>query len=331
MSDTPSSPLLEVRGLKKFFPVGRNRTLKAVNGISFSIRKGETFGLVGESGCGKTTAGRTIVRLYEPTGGSVLYQGKDVARLGRAGAVAYTKNVQMIFQDPYASLDPRMTVETIIAEGMRLHGMYGRGETRDRVHELLAHVGLTPEHAQRFPHEFSGGQRQRVGIARALAVSPELIVCDEPVSALDVSIQAQIINLLKNLQREMGLTYLFIAHDLSLVKYISDRVGVMYMGSLVEVANAEELYRAPLHPYTQSLLSSIPVPDPIEERERRRVLLEGDVPHPINMPDQCLFCGRCPHVTDRCRQGIPQLVETARGHWVACAMNEELNVGAYAI
>ncbi|MDR1599065.1 MAG: ATP-binding cassette domain-containing protein [Oscillospiraceae bacterium] len=326
-----AQPLLDVRGLKKYFTVGRRGTLKAVNGVSFSIRSGETFGLVGESGCGKTTAGRVIVRLYEPTEGAVYYRGKDISRLARREAAEYTHNVQMIFQDPYASLDPRMTVEAIIAEGMRPRGMYSRGESRDKARELLSRVGLSPEHAQRFPHEFSGGQRQRVGVARALAVNPELIVCDEPVSALDVSIQAQIINLLRKLQRELGLTYLFIAHDLSLVKYVSDRVGVMYMGSLVEVASAEDLYRSPLHPYTRALLSAIPVPNPIEERGRRRVLLEGDVPPPLNTPDQCLFLGRCPHATDRCQQGMPQLAQAREGHWVACAMNEELNVDAYTI
>jgi oligopeptide/dipeptide ABC transporter ATP-binding protein len=237
----------------------------------------------------------------------------------------------MVFQDPYASLDPRMTTESLIAEGMHIHHMYGREETRDKVRELLSRVGLSQEHAQRFAHEFSGGQRQRVGIARALAVDPEMIVFDEPVSALDVSIQAQIINLLKNLQKDFNLTYLFIAHDLSLVKYISDRIGVMYMGMLVEVAGANELYRAPLHPYTQALLSAIPIPDPKEESERRRILLQGDVPHPINAPDQCLFRSRCAYATERCERGAPPLVETAPGHWVACVMNEELNVDAYAI
>ncbi|MDR3210230.1 MAG: ABC transporter ATP-binding protein [Oscillospiraceae bacterium] len=326
-----SETLLEVRNIRKYFDAGRKKSLKAVDGVSFSIQKGETFGLVGESGCGKTTIGRLIVRLYEATGGSVFYKNRDIKTLTRKETLDYAFNVQMIFQDPYASLDPRMTVESIIAEGMRIHRIYSREETKAKVYELLATVGLSREHAQRFPHEFSGGQRQRVGIARALAVNPELIVCDEPVSALDVSIQAQIINLLRDLQRDRGLTYLFIAHDLSLVKYISDRIGVMYLGALVEVAAAEELYRNPMHPYTRALLSAIPVPDPIEEGERQRILLTGDVPSPINTPEQCKFCTRCAHVTPRCLEGIPPLVEVLPDHWVACAMNKELNIDAYAI
>jgi oligopeptide transport system ATP-binding protein len=324
-------PLLEVRNLKKHFRVGRRQVLKAVDGISFQIRRGETFGLVGESGCGKSTTGRAIVKLYDATAGEILYAGRDISKLRGREATRYAFNVQMIFQDPYASLDPRMTVEGIVAEGMKVHRMYGGGQARAKVFELLEKVGLSREHASRFPHEFSGGQRQRIGIARALAVSPELIVCDEPVSALDVSIQAQIVNLLRDLQKELGLTYLFIAHDLSLVKYLSDRIGVMYLGSLVEVAPAEELYSNPLHPYTRALLSTIPIPDPVEESERRRILLQGDVPSPINTPEQCKFCSRCQYAEARCRQSVPQLVEAARGHWVACSLNRELNEDAYAI
>ncbi|MBR6478191.1 MAG: ABC transporter ATP-binding protein, partial [Lachnospiraceae bacterium] len=254
--------LLEIENLSKFFDVGSSKKLKAVDGISLKIRKGETFGLVGESGCGKSTLGRTILRVYEPTSGKILYKGKDVSKLKGREAKKYTAEVQMIFQDPYASLDPRMTIGDIIKEGMKIHKMGTDAERTERMYELLDLVGLSREHALRFPYEFSGGQRQRVGIARALAVNPEFIVCDEPVSALDVSIQAQIINLLKSLQKKLGLTLLFIAHDLSVVRYVSDRVGVMYLGSLVEVADAEELYLNPIHPYTRGLLSAIPTPDP---------------------------------------------------------------------
>ena len=323
--------LFEIKNLKKYFKVASGDLLKAVDDVSFQIRKGETFGLVGESGCGKTTTGRSLVRLYKPTDGTILYKGKNIANLSKKESIDFTFNVQMIFQDPYASLNPRMTVESLVAEGMRIHHMYSAQETKERVYELLERVGLSKEHAQRFPHEFSGGQRQRIGIARALAVNPEFIVCDEPISALDVSIQAQIVNLLKKLQNELGLTYLFIAHDLSMVKYISDRVGVMYLGSLVEVAEAEALYKDPLHPYTQALLSAIPIADPIAENQRERILLQGDVPSPINSPDECKFYSRCQHACEKCKQGIPPLIEVAHEHWVACAMNEELNIDKYTI
>ena len=326
-----SEPLLEVRDLKKHFSMGRKKVLKAVDGVSFRVRRGETFGLVGESGCGKTTTGRLIVKLYGATGGNIYYKGKDISRHTRAEAADYAFNAQMIFQDPCASLDPRMTVENIVSEGMRVNKMYSPRVTREKVYELLAKVGVAAECARRYPHEFSGGQRQRIGVARALAVNPEMIVCDEPVSALDVSIQAQIINLLRDLQREMGLTYLFIAHDLSLVKYVSDRIGVMYLGSLVEVADAGELYVNPLHPYTRALLSAIPIPDPAEESERRRVILRGDAPSPINAPDRCKFYSRCEFAGAACNGKAPPLVEASPGHWVACARNKELNVDAYAI
>lgn len=326
-----SNPLLEVRSLKKYFKVGRRQFLKAVDGITFHIYQGETFGLVGESGCGKSTTGRAIARLYSLTGGEILYDGMDISKFKGKAATRYAFDVQMVFQDPYASLDPRMTVESIVAEGMKIHRMYNSEQTRAKVYELLEKVGLNKEHAARFPHEFSGGQRQRIGIARALAVNPKFLVCDEPVSALDVSIQAQIINLLRDLQREFNLTYLFIAHDLSLVKYLSDRIGVMYLGSLLEVAPAEELYKNPLHPYTRALLSAIPVPDPAEESERTRILLQGDVQSPINTPEQCKFYSRCKYAEARCRERIPPLVETTEGHWIACALNKELNTDAYAI
>lgn len=323
--------LFEVQGLKKYFNVNYGKTLKAVDDISFQIKKGETFGLVGESGCGKTTTGRALVRLYKPTAGKILYKGKDIAHLSKQESNEFTFNVQMIFQDPYASLNPKKTVESLVSEGMRIHHMYSREETQKKVYELLETVGLNKEQAQRFPHEFSGGQRQRIGIARALAVAPEFLICDEPISALDVSIQAQIVNLLKRLQKERGLTYLFIAHDLSVVKYISDRVGVMYLGSLVEVAPAEELYKQPLHPYTRALLSAIPVADPVAENQRERILLQGDVPSPINSPEECKFYSRCVHACAKCKQGIPPLVEVSKDHWVACAINASLNVDQYTI
>jgi len=278
-----TEPLISVRNVKKYFDVGKGKTLKAVDGISFDIYPGETFGLVGESGCGKSTAGRTIIRLYEPTGGEVIFNGKNIYKLSRHEMQEIRRDFQMIFQDPYASLNPRMTVEDIIAEPLDIHKACKSEEERhNRVIELLKLVGLNEEHASRFPHEFSGGQRQRIGIARALALRPKFIVCDEPISALDVSIQAQVVNLLKELQKEMGLTYLFIAHDLSMVRYISDRVGVMYLGHMMELAKSEELYENPIHPYTQALLSAIPIPDPEVQRNRHRIILEGDVPSPID-------------------------------------------------
>ncbi|WP_103108214.1 ABC transporter ATP-binding protein [Brevibacillus reuszeri] len=309
--------LVEVRNLKKYFSIGQEFDLKAVDGVSFTINKGETLGLVGESGCGKSTLGRTIIRLYENTDGEVLFKGKNVHKLSGKEAGQFNRDVQMIFQDPQASLNPRMTVEDIVAEGLDIHGL-NRGMRRERVAELLQLVGLHRDHAQRFPHEFSGGQRQRIGIARALAVEPEFIIADEPISALDVSIQAQVVNLLEDLQQDRGLTYLFIAHDLSMVKHISNRIGVMYLGKLVELATSNELYARPLHPYTQALLSSVPVPDPTVKRER--IVLQGDLPSPANKPSGCGFRTRCPLATARCAEEEPVWQEAEAGHWVACHM-----------
>lgn len=315
--------MFDVSHLKKYFRVD-HKNLKAVDDVSFQIHKGETFGLVGESGCGKSTLGRVLVRIYEPTSGRVTYKDQSIVGLKRKEAKDYAYHVQMIFQDPYASLNPRMTIGDIIKEGMRIHHMGTEREIDDRMFELLDLVGLNREHAQRFPYEFSGGQRQRAGIARALAVNPEFIICDEPISALDVSIQAQIINLLKRLQKELDLTYLFISHDLSVVRYISDRVGVMYLGSLVEVASAKELYLNPLHPYTQALLSSIPTPDPHVENDRQRIVLEGDVPNPIDVPAGCKFASRCKYATEQCRKETPVLETRGHGHQVACFRAMEL-------
>ena len=319
-----SEVLFDIQHLKKSFKVERG-TLKAVDDVSLQIRKGETFGLVGESGCGKSTLGRLLVRLYKTTDGNILYKGKSIADFNRKDSKTFTKQVQMIFQQPYASLNPRMTIGEIIKEGMKIHHLGSPQDMDDRMRELLEMVGLNADHAKRFPYEFSGGQRQRTGIARALAVNPEFVICDEPISALDVSIQAQIINLLKRLQTELNLTYLFIAHDLSMVRYISDRVGVMYLGSLVEVAAAEELYLSPLHPYTQALISAVPKPDPVEENERSRIVLEGDVPSPINFQQGCKFAGRCKYVTDRCREETPVLRELSNDHMIACHQVEELH------
>ncbi|NLX62686.1 MAG: ATP-binding cassette domain-containing protein [Tissierellia bacterium] len=321
-------PLISVRNIKKYFDVGKGKTLKAVDGISFDIYPGETFGLVGESGCGKSTAGRTIIRLYEPTDGEVYFNGENIYKLSRSEMNRVRRDFQMIFQDPYASLNPRMPVEDIIAEPLDIHKAYkSQKERRDRVIELLKLVGLNEEHAQRFPHEFSGGQRQRIGIARALALNPKFIVCDEPISALDVSIQAQIVNLLKELQKDFGLTYLFIAHDLSMVRYISDRVGVMYLGHMMELATSEELYSEPIHPYTQALLSAIPIPDPEIQRNRQRIILEGDVPSPIDPKENCRFVDRCRFATDRCRMEIPEFREIKKDHFVACHRAEEILKG----
>lgn len=320
-----TEPLISVRNVKKYFDVGKGKTLKAVDGISFDIYPGETFGLVGESGCGKSTAGRTIIRLYEPTGGEVIFNGKNIYKLSRHEMQEIRRDFQMIFQDPYASLNPRMTVEDIIAEPLDIHKACKSEEERhNRVIELLKLVGLNEEHASRFPHEFSGGQRQRIGIARALALRPKFIVCDEPISALDVSIQAQVVNLLKKLQREMGLTYLFIAHDLSMVRYISDRVGVMYLGHMMELAKSEELYENPIHPYTQALLSAIPIPDPEIQRSRHRIILEGDVPSPIDPEENCRFAERCPYATKICKEKEPDFVEVLNGHYVACHRAKEI-------
>ncbi|MFD2045328.1 ABC transporter ATP-binding protein [Ornithinibacillus salinisoli] len=317
--------LLEIRDLKRHFRVDRQNVLKAVDGITFDIFKGETFGLVGESGCGKSTAGRTILRLYEATDGAVNFQGENVhAKKSKKELKKFNQNMQMIFQDPYASLNPRMTVKDIIAEGMDIHGLAKtKKERSDRVNELLETVGLNVDHGNRYPHEFSGGQRQRIGIARALAVDPDFIVADEPISALDVSIQAQVVNLLKKLQKERNLTYLFIAHDLSMVKHISDRVGVMYLGNMVEIATSDELYEEPLHPYTRALLSAIPVSDPEVERTRERIILEGDVPSPVNPPSGCRFRTRCPLATEVCAKVDPKFQEYKNGHWVACHVYDE--------
>lgn len=319
MAETKQA-LIEVRDLKRYFNVGGNKILKAVDGITLDIYKGETLGLVGESGCGKSTFGRTLMHLYEATDGTITYDGKPInKKMSARERFEMTSRMQMIFQDPYSSLNPRMKVMDIIAEGVDAHKLAKSSEERKRmVNELLHTVGLSEEHAGRFPHEFSGGQRQRVGIARALAVNPEFIVADEPISALDVSIQAQVINLLKRLQRERGLTFLFIAHDLSMVRHISDRIGVMYLGSLVELAETEELFANPMHPYTKALLSAIPEPNPDEERSRQRIMLEGTLPNPVNLKDECKFCSRCPYVTEACHGVIPKLVEVTPGHWVAC-------------
>jgi oligopeptide transport system ATP-binding protein len=319
MTEQNGRALLEVKDLKKYFRVGRE-DLKAVDGISVEIKRGETLGLVGESGCGKTTVGRVLVRLYEPSGGEIIYNGEDITKIEGQDAKRLHRKMQMIFQDPQASLNPRMVVSDIIAEGIDIHGLARNNRERlERVHELLETVGLNKEHANRFPHEFSGGQRQRIGVARALAVDPEFIVADEPVSALDVSIQAQVINLMRRLQGERSLTYLFISHDLSVVKYISDRIGVMYLGRLVEMADSDELYENPLHPYTRSLLSAVPVPDPDSELERERIVLAGDLPSPVNPPSGCRFRTRCPQAVEAAAHVEPEWREMKPGHWVqAC-------------
>ncbi|TCU79109.1 peptide/nickel transport system ATP-binding protein/oligopeptide transport system ATP-binding protein [Tissierella praeacuta] len=317
-------PLISARNIKKHFDVGEGM-LKAVDGISFDIYPGETFGLVGESGCGKSTAGRTIIRLYEPTEGELIFNGKNVYSLSHREMQEVRKNFQMIFQDPYASLNPRMTVEEIVAEPLDIHHAYkNKEERRKRVVELLKLVGLNEEHSMRFPHEFSGGQRQRIGIARALALNPKFIVCDEPISALDVSIQAQVVNLLKELQEKLGLTYMFIAHDLSMVRYISDRVGVMYLGHMMELAPSEELYENPIHPYTKALLSAIPIPNPEIQRSRHRIMLEGDVPSPINPKEGCRFVDRCSYAMDKCRKTTPVFEEIKPNHFVACHRGKEI-------
>ncbi|MDO4561598.1 MAG: dipeptide ABC transporter ATP-binding protein [bacterium] len=314
--------LLDVRNLKKYFYKDSGliskkvQKIKAVDNISFYIKKGETLGLVGESGCGKTTVGRTILRLYEPTAGEIFYNGSDVANLSAKSFMPYRKKIQMIFQDPYASLDPRMTVADIIGEPLDIHRLAAGKERQERIFELLKKVGLHKSHANRYPHEFSGGQRQRIGIARALSVMPEFIICDEPISALDVSVQAQIVNMLEDLQDEIGLTYLFIAHDLSMVRHISNRVGVMYLGSLMEVTTSDELYNNPQHPYTIALLSSIPIPNP--RAERKNIILEGDVPSPLNPPSGCKFRTRCQYAKKICSEVTPELKNLGSEHYVAC-------------
>lgn len=321
----PSERLLEIKNLKKHFRIDNRNTLKAVDGLTFDIFKGETFGLVGESGCGKSTAGRTIMRLYGATEGEVLFKGEDVHdKKSKSELKKFNQNMQMIFQDPYASLNPRMTIVDIIAEGLDIHGLVTSKQERiARVNELLETVGLNKEHGNRYPHEFSGGQRQRIGIARALAVNPEFIVADEPISALDVSIQAQVVNLMKKLQKEQGLTYLFIAHDLSMVRHISDRVGVMYLGNMAEVASSSALYENPLHPYTQALLSAVPIPDPKLERTRERIEIKGELPSPIDPPSGCVFRTRCPFASDVCAEIKPVFQEYQLDHWVACHMYDE--------
>ena len=320
--------LLKVENLRMWFPIRAGvfqrhvGNVKAVDGLNFEIRRGETLGLVGESGCGKSTTGRAILQLYRPTAGHVYFEGKDLTELKGNALRRMRRDMQMIFQDPYASLNPRMSVGSIVGEPFRVHGLARGKEQTEKVQELLRVVGLNPYFINRYPHEFSGGQRQRIGIARALAVNPDFIVCDEPVSALDVSIQAQVINLLEDLQEQFGLTYLFIAHDLSVVRHISDRVAVMYLGKIAELADRVELYNKPLHPYTQALLSAIPIPDPEIELKRQRVILTGDVPSPVNPPPGCNFHTRCPIAVDICKEVDPEFREIYPDHWVACHLAE---------
>ncbi len=323
MSNNEKQPLVQVQDVCKYFHVGKNADLKAVDHVSFNIYKGETVGLVGESGCGKSTMGRCMIRLYEPTSGKVLYEGNDITKLSKAEKKEFCKKVQMIFQNPYASLNSRMTVKEIVGEGLKQQGMPQK-EVDAKVQSLLETVGLNKDHMSRFPHEFSGGQRQRIGIARALSVDPDFIICDEPISALDVSVQAQVINMLKDLQEERGLTYLFIAHDLSVVKYISDRVIVMYLGTVVETAETEELYSNTMHPYTKALLSAIPEADPDKAKANKRIQIKGEIPSPINPKNCCRFAERCQYATDRCFNEMPQLREVKPGHMVACHLCDDM-------
>ena len=328
MSESKNQPLIEVKNLKEYFDINigmfKTKPLKAVDGVSFRINKGETLGLVGESGCGKTTVGRTILHLYKPTGGEIWYNGKKLET--PADIKEFRKKATMVFQDPYSSLNPRMTVSDIIGEPLDVHKLYKTKEERmARILELMDHVGLNSEHASRYSHEFSGGQRQRIGIARALAVDPDFIVCDEPVSALDVSIQAQVINMFDELQDKLGLTYLFIAHDLLVVRHISDRIAVMYLGKMVELADAAEIYERPLHPYSKSLLSAVPVPDPKVARANQRIVLHGDIPSPLNAPSGCPFRTRCAYAAEACAESMPSFNEVSGGHFVACHRVNEIN------
>ncbi len=328
MKNEAAQPIVEVRNLKEYFNINmgmfRTKPLKAVDNVSFAIQPGETLGLVGESGCGKTTVGRTILHLYKPTGGEVLYKGRKIQT--KADIQAFRNKASMVFQDPYSSLNPRMTVADIIGEPLDVHKLYSsRQERQERILELMGYVGLNSEHAARYAHEFSGGQRQRIGIARALAVNPDFIVCDEPVSALDVSIQAQVINMFAELQEKFGLTYLFIAHDLLVVRHISDRIAVMYLGKMVELADASEIYDHPLHPYSKSLLSAVPVPDPKIARANQRIVLSGDIPSPLNAPSGCPFRTRCPYACDKCAESMPDFQEVSAGHFVACHRVGEIN------
>ncbi|MBQ9518250.1 MAG: ATP-binding cassette domain-containing protein [Eubacterium sp.] len=323
-----NKPLIEVKDLKQYFPIStgwfRSTPLKAVDGVSFTIKKGETLGLVGESGCGKTTVGRTILHLYKPTGGEIWYDGKQIK--SRSDINEFRKKATMVFQDPYSSLNPRMTVSDIIGEPLDVHKLYkDRKEREEKILQFMDYVGLNSEHASRYAHEFSGGQRQRIGIARSLAVNPDFIVCDEPVSALDVSIQAQVINMFDELQDKLELTYLFIAHDLLVVRHISDRIAVMYLGHIVELADADEIYNHPLHPYSKSLLSAVPIPDPKIARENKRIVLKGDIPSPLNAPSGCPFRTRCQYATDKCAEKMPEFEEVSKGHFVACFRTAEIN------
>ena len=328
MNENKNQPLLEIKDLKQHFNINmglfKSKPLKAVDGVSFTINKGETLGLVGESGCGKTTVGRTILNLYKPTSGEIWYNGKQIKT--KEDINEFRKKATMVFQDPYSSLNPRMTVADIIGEPLDVHKMYKTKEERQaRILELMSHVGLNSEHAARYAHEFSGGQRQRIGIARALAVNPDFIICDEPVSALDVSIQAQVINMFDELQEKLGLTYLFIAHDLLVVRHISDRIAVMYLGKMVELADAGEIYDHPMHPYSKSLLSAVPIPDPRIARENKRIMLSGDIPSPLNAPSGCPFRTRCPYATEQCAAEMPAFNEVKPGHFVACHRVNEVN------
>jgi len=328
MSEQQKTPLIEARDLKEYFKINvgafKTKPLKAVDGVSFAINKGETLGLVGESGCGKTTVGRTLLHLYKPTAGEIYYNGKLIET--KKDIKEFRKKATMVFQDPYSSLNPRMTVSDIIGEPLDVHKLYSnKEERRERILELMSHVGLNSEHASRYAHEFSGGQRQRIGIARSLAVNPEFIVCDEPVSALDVSIQAQVINMFDELRDKIGLTYLFIAHDLLVVRHISDRIAVMYLGKMVELADAGEIYDHPLHPYSKALISAVPIPDPKIARANQRIALEGDIPSPLNAPSGCPFRTRCPYATAVCSESMPEFKEVSKGHFVACHNLDKIN------